>query len=340
MKILLIGGTGRISAAVTRILLSRGHAVTHFNRGRTSTHGHAPSAVRTIVGDRKDFAAFELAMQSGEPWDCVIDMICYQPQEAESLVRAFRGHTRHLVFTSTVDAYARPQPTYPIRENAPRAGVSAYGRAKAHCEDIVLAAGAHGEFGATVLRPVHTVSDTGHLHHSLGLGDSRLFDRYLRNLPIIVHGDGSSLWTVCHADDVASAYAAVVGNPRAFGRAYHLPGQETITWNDLHCRACAAIGAPTPQLVHIPTDMLQFLAPSRAAIAVENFQFNNCFDDTVTRAELHYAPRISFEDCVRRMHAHLVKGALLERAESDKVHAWLIATWQRHVDGVTKAINR
>ena len=296
-------------------------------------------AVRTLTGDRKDFAVFEAAMQAGESWDCVIDMICFFPAEAESLVRAFRGKTTHLILTSTVDVYARPQPTHPIREDAPRAGVSAYGRAKVACEDIVLAAGARGDFGATVLRPVHTVNNTGRIHNSFGKADTRLFDRYARGLPIIVHGDGSSLWTVCHADDAAVAYAGAVGNARTFGRAYHLPGPEAIAWNDFHRRAAAAIGAPAPTLIHIPTDILHRFAPERAAISTENFQFNNCFDTTVTRADLGFAPQISFEECIRRIYEHLAASKLIERAETDPLYDRVLTRWQHHTDELVSRFN-
>jgi nucleoside-diphosphate-sugar epimerase len=340
MKILLIGGTGQISTSVTNLLLSRGHAVAHLNRGQTITHGRAPAGVRTLSGDRKNFAAFEGAMQAGESWDCVIDMICFFPAEAESLVRAFRGKTKQLILTSTVDVYARPQSTHPIRDDAPRGGVSAYGKAKVACEDIVLAAGARGDFGATILRPVHTVNNTGRIHHSVGKADPRLFDRYARQLPIIVHGDGSSLWTVCHADDAAVAYAGAVGNPLTFGRAYHLPGPEAITWNEFHSRAAASIGAHAPTLVHIPTDVLHRLAPERAAISVGNFQFNNCFDATAARADLGFAPQIPFEECIRRIHAHLAANQLIERTETDPLYDRILALWQRATDELAAGFKR
>lgn len=336
MRILLIGGTGQISSAITRLLLSRGHAVAHLNRGQTRTHGPAPPGVRTLTGDRKDFAAFEAAMQRGESWDCVIDMICFQPAEAESLVRAFRERTRQLILTSTVDVYARPQPTHPIPEDAPLAGVSAYGQAKVRCEDIVLAAGKRGDFAATVIRPAHTVNDTGRIHHSVGKNDPGLFDRYARQLPVIVHGDGSSLWTVCHAEDAAVAYEGALGNSQAYGRAFHLPGPETLTWNDFHCRAAAAIGAPPPRLVPIPTEVLHRLAPDRAAISVENFQFNNCFDATVTRQILGFAPRVGFEECLRRIHRHAQAQGLIPDAGKDIVYSRILDLWTRHADALAR----
>src|SRR5690349_836590 len=118
MKILVLGGTGQISTSVTDLLVRRGHEVAHLNRGRMEAHGRAPGGVRTIRGDRKQFQDFEVAMQRGEDWDCVIDMICFLPDEAESLVRAFRGKTSQVILTSTVDVYARPQASYPIAENA------------------------------------------------------------------------------------------------------------------------------------------------------------------------------------------------------------------------------
>jgi len=340
MKILLIGGTGQISTSVTQLLLARGHAVAHLNRGQTTTHGRAAPGVRTLTGDRKNFPAFEAQMQAGEMWDCVIDMICYFPAEAESLVRTFRGKTKHLILTSTVDVYARPQPTHPIRDEAPRGGVSAYGKAKVLCEDIVLGAGVRGDFGATVLRPVHTVNNTGRIHNSIGKADTRLFDRYTRGLPVVVHGDGSSLWTVCHADDAAVAYAGAVCNARSFGHSYHLPGPESIAWNDFHRRAAAAIGAPAPTLVHIPTDILHQLAPDRAAISVETFQFNNCFDSAAARTDLGFAPKISFEECVSRIHTHLAANKLIERAESDDVYEKILNAWSRHTGALVADFRR
>ena len=132
VDVLIIGGSGLISTAITRQLLDRGDRVTHFNRG--TTEQRFSGTVRRIVGDRKDTAGFEAQVSAAGPFDCVVDMICYTPADAHSLLRAVQGQTKHLIVCSTVDVYAKPYRTIPSRESHPLQGVSAYGQDKARCE--------------------------------------------------------------------------------------------------------------------------------------------------------------------------------------------------------------
>ncbi len=118
MRVLIIGGTGLMSTAICAQLLARGDEVTVYNRGQRESR--VPGQVRHIRGDRTQHGTFERQMAEAGAFDCVIDMICYRPQEAESDIRAFAGRTGHLVFCSTVDVYAKPAGRYPYRENEPR----------------------------------------------------------------------------------------------------------------------------------------------------------------------------------------------------------------------------
>ncbi|NLF38747.1 NAD-dependent epimerase/dehydratase family protein, partial [bacterium] len=226
MDILVIGGTGLISTSITHQLVGRGHDVTLYNRGRSETR--FPDKVKRITGDRGDFAAFERQMRATKPFDCVIDMVCFRPDEAESLIRAFHGRAGQLIFCSTVDVYARPTRLFPITEDEPRGGVSEYGRNKVRCEEILLAAHRSGAFPVTVIRPAMTYGEGGVLIHSFGWSTTFL-DRIRKGRPVIVHGDGQSLWTACHIDDVARAFVGAVGNARAHGKCYHATGEEWMT---------------------------------------------------------------------------------------------------------------
>ena len=117
MNVLIIGGTGLISTAITRSLQEMGADVTHYNRGQAPSQlADEPS---TMHGDRRDFAAFKAQIASVDPFDCVIDMVCFMPEEAESAVRAFRGRTGHYLFCCTVDVYTKQPPVLPIREDTP-----------------------------------------------------------------------------------------------------------------------------------------------------------------------------------------------------------------------------
>lgn len=323
MRILIIGGTGLISSAITHQLLQGGHDVTLYTRGERSL----PAGVAHLVGDRRDRAGFVRQLASAGSFDCAIDMICYRPDEAEGLIEALRGRVRQLIFCSTVDVYARPVPAYPIREDAPLGGVSSYGQDKARCEQILQAAHARGDLAVTTIRPAQTYGDTGGLINPLGFG-TRFLDRLRRGRPVIVHGDGTSLWVACHVDDVARAIVGAVANPASLGRAYHVTGEEWLTWDMCVQLMAAALDAPAPQIVHIPTDLLLLAAPERARITAENFQFTNIFDTSAARADLGFRYTIRYAEGMRRVVAALDRAGRIE-PDDDPLQDQLIAAWQQ-----------
>ena len=335
MRILILGGTGLISTALTRVLVERGDRVVHFNRGRTPPrHG---SAVETIQGDRTDFPAFEAQMASVEPFDCVVDMIGYRRAEAESAVRAFRGRTGQYVFCSTVDVYRKPAGRYPITEAEPRFNDNwDYARCKIECEDVVLAAHARGDLAATVIRPAYTYGEGGRIIHSFG-GGSAYLDRLRKGKPIVVHGDGNSLWSCCHIDDVARAMVAATLSPAARGACYHVTGDEWLSWNQYHLQMAEALGAPPPTLVHIPTDLLARIAPERARICALNFQFNNIFDNTAARRDLAFRYTIPWREGAARAAAWLHEQGRIEDSDQDPYDDRILALWRRLETEITAA---
>ena len=245
MRILIIGGTGLISAPMTQMLLAQGDDVTHFNRGRLDLYP-APAGVTTVHGDRTDYAAFERQVQDLGLFDCVIDMVGYLPEDAHSTVRAFRGRTGQFLFCSTVDVYRKPAARYPVTENEEYGGLNTYSRNKVAIEQTLFAAYAAGNFPLTVIRPAYTYGEGRGPLHSFG-GRTSYVDRIRRGKPIVVHGDGSSFWTACHKDDVARAFVAATRNPQTIGRAYHTPGEEWLTWDMYHQVVAEALGAPLPR---------------------------------------------------------------------------------------------
>jgi nucleoside-diphosphate-sugar epimerase len=326
LKVLIIGGTGLISTAVTKELLERGEDVTLFNRGRSEAP--FPLKPKVIHGDRYNHREFESKMLEAGTFDCVIDMICYSPEDARSLVRAFAGRTGHLIFCSTVDVYAKPASRYPITEAEPhRPPEWDYAKNKEACEEILKEAEGQGSFPLTILRPAFTYGEGRGLVHSFG-GNNHYFDRLLKGKPIVVHGDGQSLWSSCHRDDVARGFVNAVCNPKAFGKSYHLTGEEWMTWNQYHQTVAQAIGAPPPKLVHIPTDLLA-KAAKRAHICAINFQFNNIFDNTAARTDLGFQYTIPFAEGVRRIFGWLTKHGSIPNSDEDPYDDRVIDAWQR-----------
>lgn len=324
MNILIIGGTGLISAPMTRFLVQRGDQVTHYNRGQLDLYP-APNEVRAIRGDRTDYPAFERQIAELDEFDCVIDMVGYAPGDGDSVVRAFSGRVGHFIFCSTVDVYLKPASRYPYTEDERFGGLNAYSSNKLTIEQTLWAAHQRGDFPLTVIRPAYTYGEGRGPLNPFG---GPYLSRIRAGKPIVVHGDGSSLWTACHCEDVARAFVAAAGQPHTIGKAYHTPGEEWMTWDQYHQQVAEAIGAPPPTLVHIPTEVLASVAPERAGIIAQNFQFNNIFDTTAARRDLGFRYTIPWAEGVRRMASWLdAHGA--PGNDDDPVQDRLIAAWER-----------
>ena len=337
MKVLIIGGTGLISTAITRFLMERGDDVALYNRGIRELHiSHKP---KRIIGDRTDYAAFEAQMAKAGCFDCVIDMVCFLPDDAESAVRAFRGRVGQYIFCSTVDVYTKPAKRYPVKEDAERQPASSFPYAvnKAACERILSEAQESGAFEATFIRPAYTYGEGGGPIHSFGWGTYYL-DRVRKGKPIIVHGDGTSFWVACHRDDVARAFVGAVGNERAFGKAYHVTGEEWMTWNQYHERVAQAMGAPPAKLVHVPTELLFMVAPKQAMWCLENFRFNNIFDNAAARADLGFRYTIPWAEGVRRVVAWLDERGKIENSDDYPFYDRIIGAWQELGEDMTRGL--
>ena len=328
MKVLIIGGTGLISTAITRYLIERGEDVTLYNRGVSQTD--VPPGLRHIQGDRTQYATVEAQMAEAGHFDCVIDMVCFKPGEAESAIRAFQGRIGQYVFCSTVDVYTKPARRYPVTEDAERKPSLTFPYAfdKAACERLLEEAHQRGDFPVTVIRPAHTYGEGRGLIHAFGW-ETYYFDRIRKGKPIIVQGDGTSFWATCHRDDVGRAFAAAVGNERTFGRAYHVAGEEPMTWDGYHQTVAEAMGAPKPRLVHIPTDLLGTVAPKAAEWCVENFHFNNIFDNAAASADLGFRQTIPWLEGVRRVVDWLDEHGKIDSSDEPAFYDRILDAWER-----------
>jgi nucleoside-diphosphate-sugar epimerase len=327
MRILIIGGTGVISTAMSRLLIADHADLTLINRGNTPPR--FGTGAKHMVGDRKDTAAFQAQIEAAGEWDVVVDMICFTPDQAQQSVELFRGRTQQFVFCSTVDVYYRTPDSYPITESHPLEGSSQYGRDKVTCERIFMDAHARGDFATTIIRPAQTYGEGGRLVHSLGFSTT-YFDRLRKGKPIIVHGDGTSLWVTCHVDDLAPAFNAALGNPATYGSAYHITGEQWMTWLQYHRGVAEALGAPPPTFVPIPTDLLAQLLPDRAAISQNNLQFHNIFDNTAAKRDLGFRQTIGWVEGVRRTVAWLDEQGRILNSDDDPAEDRVIAAWRDH----------
>ena len=335
MNVLIIGGTGLISTGITRQAVAAGHDVTVFTRGQTEAD--LPESVDRVIGDRTDRDALEGA-RDALSLGCVIDMVGFDPADVEAAVDVFAGHVDQYVFCSTVDVYHRPVETMPIREHAAREPpVSEYGANKATCEDRLFDAYQSDGFPATIIRPWHTYGEGGGLIDTLS--SEAYVDRLRKGKPILVHGDGTSVWGPCHRDDVAAAFVAAIGNLEAVGEAYHVTATDPMTWNQYHQRAAAALDAPEPDLVHVPTDALREAVPDRVSPLVDHFRFSTVFDTGKAERDLGFRQTVSWEAGVRRTVARLEADDAIEDWDADPTYDRVVSAWREATDAFATAFD-
>ena len=331
MKLLLLGGTGNISSAITRDLQEQGHDLTLFNNDAARPDWLRPE-VHVLSGDRTDRPALAAQLQGLGPWDCVIDMICYEPEDAANDIALFCGRTRQLLFCSTVDVYDKAPAAYPVTEATARLGARpsfVYGYKKMRCEEALWEAHARGDFALTVIRPTFTYNETWSPGiHAFG-GQTYHLDRLIKGRPFILHGDGTSLWVATHRDDTARAFVGAVGNPLALGQAYHLAPDEWMTHRHIWRTLARLLGAPEPDFVCIPTDLLGRLVPKEAEWCVENFQHPNVFDAAKARRDLGYRYSIRFDEGARRCLDWLRANGKIEDSALYPFYDRIVETWRR-----------
>jgi nucleoside-diphosphate-sugar epimerase len=336
MKILIIGGTGNISTGITQILQTQEHELTLFKHD-AARPDWLHCNVQVVTGDRKEHGGFERRMAGLGPWDCVIDMIAFEPEDAVSDVRAFRGRAQQFIFCSTVDVYDKMPGRYPVTEDDGIIGARpsfAYAWNKVQCEQTLWTAHQRGDFALTVLRPTFTYNETWSPGiHSFG-GQSYHLDRLLKGKPFILHGDGTSLWAATYRDDTAGAFVGAAGNSRSFGQAYNVSGDEWMTHNHIWRTLARLLKAPEPDFVYIPTDLLIKLAPKEAEWCFENFRHNNLFDNAKAKRDLGYRYTISFEEGAKRCLNWLQTNRKIEDSAHYPFYDRLVEAWRRQ----TKAL--
>lgn len=255
MKVLFIGGTGTISYACTLRALQLGMEVYLLNRGR-STLRQLPEEVRLLTGDIREPDQIRLLLAHQE-FDVVADFVAFQPAHVETDLDLFRGRVGQYVFISSASVYQTPPAFLPVRESTPLDNPFwEYSRQKIACEERLMRAYREEKFPITIVRPSHTY-DEGYLPIH---GGWTAADRMLRGQPVIVHGDGTSLWTLTHSQDFARGFAGLLGNAHAIGEAFHITSEEWLTWDQIFQITARALGV-TPKIVHIPSDLIAAYDP-------------------------------------------------------------------------------
>jgi nucleoside-diphosphate-sugar epimerase len=256
LDILFIGGSGVISAASVARAVERGDRVTVLNRG-VSTTRPLPDDVETLVADVADDAAVDSAL-GGREFDVVAQFRAYTPDHVTRDVERFAGRTGQYVFVSSASAYQTPPARLPVTESTPlRNPFWQYSRDKIACEDVLVLSYREDAFPATIVRPSHTYDRTL-IPTTGGWTDVA---RMRAGKPVVVHGDGSSLWALTHTEDFAVGFVGLLGHPLAVGDTFQIMGTHAPTWDQVYTWLARAAGVDEPELVHVASEAIARVLP-------------------------------------------------------------------------------
>jgi nucleoside-diphosphate-sugar epimerase len=331
MKILYIGGTGIISSACSELALQQGMELYLLNRGRSSRP--APAGAIHLRGDIHQPASVTTAL-GDLTFDAVVEWVAFTPDQVKSDIELFRNRTRQYIFISSASAYQKPPSSLPITESTPLHNPYwQYSRDKAACEALLEQAGRQENFPYTIVRPSHTYDRTLLPFH----GGYTTVARMRAGKPVVVHGDGTSLWIMTHHRDFAVGFVGLLGNPHAIGQSIHITSDELLNWNQIYTIIAHAAGVE-PQLVHVPSELIARYDPEWGDSMLGDKAHSVIFDNQKIRQLVpQFNPSIPFWQGAQEIIAWYDEDVSRQVVDpyNDKVQDQLITAMKRALPGVT-----
>jgi nucleoside-diphosphate-sugar epimerase len=320
LKVLFVGGSGIISSACSRLAVAQGIDLYLLKRssggprpvpaGATVLRGDIrdPASVKDALGGLEfdavvNWVAFTPELKDalgGLEFDAVVNWVAFTPEHVQADIDLFRARAGQYVFISSASAYQTPPARVPVVESAPlRNPYWRYSRDKIACEDLLVAAYRAEGFPATIVRPSHTYDRTLVPFD----GGWTTMARMRRNKEIVIHGDGTSLWTLTHHEDFAKGFVPLLGHPRTHGEPFHITSDEALTWNQIAETLAAAAGV-TPRIVHVPSDAIAAADPEWGAGLLGDKAHSMIFDNAKLRSVVPgYTATIPFHQGAREIVA-------------------------------------
>ncbi|WP_405578865.1 NAD-dependent epimerase/dehydratase family protein [Streptomyces sp. NBC_01190] len=317
MRVLFLGGAGMIGSTAAAEAAARGHDVTVVTRSAPARP--LADGVRPLRADVRDPAALRTAL-GGEEFDAVVNWVGYTPDDVREHAALFGGRTGQYVFISTCSVFARPVPSLPITESSPRRQpVFGYARDKVACELFLEDAYRTGDFPLTIARPSHVYDRTV----IPVLAGWTAIDRMRAGRPVVVHGDGTSLWSLTHARDFARAFVPLLGLDHAVGESVNVTSGDILTWDQIHLTLAAAAGVRAPLLRHRASESIAEQVPGWAEVLEHDFRHTMLFDTSKLRALVPgFAPEVSFAEGAREVLAHYDAHPELRSVDEDLSRAF------------------
>jgi nucleoside-diphosphate-sugar epimerase len=298
LRVLFIGGSGIISSACSRLAVERDVEVYALNRGATALRP-LPSEVSVLHGDIRDPNSVGEALSDRE-FDVVVNWVAFIPDHVEADLERFRGRIGQYVFISSASVYQTPPSRVPVTESTPLSNPYwQYSRNKIACEDRLVRAYREEGFPATIVRPSHTYDRTSVPAYA----GWTLIERIRLGREVVVHGDGTSLWTLTHSDDFAKGFVPLLGNTRTIGEAFHITSDDVLTWNQITMILAKAAGAEA-KIVHVPSDTIAAADPAWGAALLGDSAHSMIFDNSKLRSVVpDYVATITLEQAAPEIMA-------------------------------------
>lgn len=302
LRVLHLGGTGTISASCVRLSVATGMRVSVLNRGRNTAQRRLPEAVEWLTGDVTDAASLRTAIR-GRTFDVVVNFLSYDADDARRMVELFGPVTGQYVHISSGSIYTKPVWQVPLTESTPTGPNPPlpYATAKWRAERALAEAHSTHGFPVTIVRPSHTYDDA----NPPLPGGWTVVDRIARGAEVPVHGDGTSLWTLTHAEDFAQGLVGLLGNPRAIGETFNITSGDVYTWDEIYTIVGDALGT-APRLLHVASELFPLVAPDWfwSGLMVGDIGHSAVFDTSkIRRFVPGFAPRLTFSRAATRMIA-------------------------------------
>ncbi|MGR3867064.1 NAD-dependent epimerase/dehydratase family protein [Streptomyces graminifolii] len=299
MRVLFLGGAGMIGSAAAARAVDRGFDVTIVTRSEPARQ--VRDGVRQLRADVRDPAALR-AVLADEEFDSVVNWVGFTPDDVRAHPELFTGRTGQYVFISTCSVFGRPVPNLPITESSPRRQpVFGYARDKIACELLLEDAHRSGGFPLTIVRPFHTYDRTV----IPVLAGWTAIERMRAGRPVVVHGDGTSLWSLTHAGDFARAFVALLGLDHAVGESVNVVSGDILTWDQIHLTLAAAAGVRTPVLRHRASESIALHVPGWGEVLEHDFRHSMLFDTSKLRSLVPaFVPEVSFSQGAREVLTH------------------------------------
>jgi nucleoside-diphosphate-sugar epimerase len=296
MKVLFIGGTGIISAAVSRLAVKRGLNLYLFNRGKRNISIDGTHVIQGDINNQQEI----IKLLKDQKFDCVVNWINFNPEHIERDLMLFKGKTEQYIFISSASVYQKP-PLHPvITESTPLYNPFwDYSQNKILCEERLIRAYREEDFPITIVRPSLTYDKNFPIAVG-GWGCFTLADRMLNGKKVIVHGDGTSLWTVTHADDFARGFIGLIGHQQVIGHSFHITSDEILTWNQIYATMAHALGVKA-NIIHIPSDFIHRIAPEIGTGLLGDKAYSTIFDNSkIKRYVPGFQATIPFKEGMKR----------------------------------------